>query len=53
MLVGIVFGHEIHIFIPKFGQDSHFIPKCAEGGGGSTGLGNIPKQNNFFFLVLP
>ena len=28
LMVVVVFGHEIHIFIPKFGQNSHFIPKC-------------------------
>ena len=45
ILVVIVFGHEIHIFIPKFGQNSHFFPKCTEGmGGGPTGLGNVPKK---------
>ena len=25
-------GHEIHIFIPKFGQNSHFFPKSTHGG---------------------
>ena len=34
--MAIVFGHEIHIFIPK----------CSEGG--STSLGNIPKKNYCF-----
>ena len=43
-----VFGHEIHICIPKFGQNSHFYSQIYRGGGGSTGLGNIPKKNNFF-----
>ena len=42
--MAIVFGHEIHIFIPKFGQNSH--------GGVSTGLGNIPKKT-ILFLPLP
>ena len=33
LLVAIVFGHEIHIFIPKFGQNSHFYSlKCLGGG---------------------
>ena len=33
ILVAIVFGPEIHIFIPKCGQNSNFIPKSADGGG--------------------
>ena len=37
---------KIHIFIPKFGQNSHFSHSAY--GGGGTGLGNIPKKNNFF-----
>ena len=33
MLVAIIFGHEIHSFIPKFGQNSHFIFNCTKGRG--------------------
>ena len=29
-----------------------FIPKCTEGGGGSTGLENIPKKKEFLVLLL-
>ena len=36
--MAIVFGHEIHIFIPK----------STEGGWGN-GLGNIPNNKQFFF----
>ena len=42
--MAIVFAHDIHIFISKSTQ--------GRGGGGSTGLGNIPKKNNFFFWVF-
>ena len=42
ILVAIVFGHEIHIFIPKFGKIHIFIPKSAYGEGGSAVSGNIP-----------
>ena len=44
--MAIVFGHKIHIFIPKFGQNSNFYSY----GGGSTDLGIIPKK---VFLLLP
>ena len=47
--MAIVFAHEIHIFIPKFGQNSNFITKSTEGG--SVGLGIIPKKT--VFLVFP
>ena len=42
--MAIVFGPEIHIFIPK----------SAHGGGGvgPTGLGIIPKKNSFFTASL-
>ena len=30
-----------------------FSPKCTKEGGGSTGLGIIPKKTTTFFLVLP
>ena len=50
-LVAIVFGHKIHIFIPKFGQNSILIPKSTYGGG-ATGLGIIPKKNSFFTASL-
>ena len=46
--MAIVFGHEIHIFIPKFGQNSIFYSY----GGGSSGLGIIPKKNSFFSASL-
>ena len=49
--MAIVFGHEIHILILNFAKIQIFIPKSTEGGGGSTGLGNIPKKT--FFWVLP
>ena len=48
--MAIVFAHEIHIFIPKYGQKNIFIPKSAYGGGGVHRLGNIPKNS---FLLLP
>ena len=50
ILVAIVFGHDIHILFLK--AKIHIsIPKFTEeGGGGTTGLRNIPKKN---FLVLP
>ena len=61
--MAIVFGHKIHISIPKFDQNSLFysyiwpeftilflnVPK---GEGGSTGLGNIPKKKTIFLVVL-
>ena len=34
------------MFIPKFGQNSHFNPNSTHGG--STDLGNIPKKKQFF-----
>ena len=46
--MAIIFGYEIHIFFPKFGQISNFIPKSTGGGGlGSAGLGIIPKKHFF------
>ena len=46
ILVAIIFGHEIHMFIPKFGQNSHFHSQMyrGRGSGGSTNLENIPKK---------
>ena len=46
-----IIGHEIHIFIPKSGQNQIFIPKRTEGGG-SAGLRIIPKKNIFFNASL-
>ena len=40
----IVFGPEIHFFIPKSAYGG--------GGGGSAGLGIIPKKNRFLLLSL-
>ena len=50
-MVAIVFGHKIHIFIPKFGQNSIFIPKSAWGWRGSIGLGIIHKKKTVFFTA--
>ena len=47
MLVAIIFGPKIHIFIPKFGQNSNFILKSAYGGVG-TCLGIIPRNKQSF-----
>ena len=53
-MVAIVFGHEIHILILNLATIHIFIPKSAYGGrgGGSTGLGNIPKKETFSVLPL-
>ena len=32
--MAIVFGPKIHIFVPKIGKNSDFIPKSAYGGEG-------------------
>ena len=49
--MAIVFDHEIHIFPPKFGQNSHLYSQKYRGGPlrrwGSTGLRNIPKKTFF------
>ena len=54
ILLAIVFGHEIHISTPKFGQNSHSYSLVYQGGRGFTSLGNIKKQTIFFtsFLIL-
>ena len=44
----IAFGLENSTFLA---QSNIFIPKFTEGGGGSTGLGNIP--NKHFFDAFP
>ena len=44
--MAIVFGPKIHIF-PKFGQNSKFSFLKVPMGGGSTGLGIIPKKQFF------
>ena len=44
------FGNAIHIFVAKFGQKFTFLfLKVPMGGGGSTGLGIIPKKKQFFY----
>ena len=34
-----------------FAKSDIWIPKCTNGGGGSNGLGNIPKYNRFFYAL--
>ena len=46
--MAIDFSHGIHTFVPKFGQNSHFLfLKVPMGGRGSTGLANSPKKQFF------
>ena len=53
ILVAIAFGNENHIFfLLNLAKIHIFVPKCTEGGG-STGIGNIPKKNKTMFLLLP
>ena len=50
--MAIVFGHEIHILIPKLGTNSHFYSLSAYWGeGGGAGLRTISKKK--VLLVLP
>ena len=48
VFLNFVFGPEIHIFIPKFGQNFTFLFLKVPIGRGSTGLGNIPKKVIFY-----
>ena len=53
--MAIVFGHGIHTFISRFGQNSHFYSLMYRGGRGYTSLGNNPKKQTIFltsFLIL-
>ena len=47
---GHFFFHEIHISNPKFGQNSHFIPKSTEGGGRGPPVKEIFLKKFFFSL---
>ena len=47
--MAIVFGLENPTC---FAKSDFCIPECTEGGGGSTGLGNIPKKYHIFSAFL-
>ena len=50
--MAIVLGHEIYIFIPKFGQNSHFYSYIHwGGGGGGVHAYGQPDRKMFGFLT--